>query len=332
MPELESLSPERGVELYLKHRVDELADASLNAHQLRLKHFVRWCDEENIENLNHITGRRLHEYRLWRKEDGDLNRVSVRTQMSTLRIFIDFCAKIDAVETGLRDAVDVPELDDGEASRSVHINNEHAQRILSRLGKYDYASLRHVLFLLAWKTAIRTGTLRAIDVEDVDTDEGYVALHHRPESDTPLKNKSDAERFLAINEATSEVLDDWIVDRHPGTEDEYGRIPLLATNYGRISISNIRKQSYFVTSPQFVGNECQCDVDEHSYDAVHECQDSVSPHALRRGSITHHLRSDVPRPVVSERANVSSEVLEEHYDETSLEEQMKLRRKHLNNI
>lgn len=332
MSELESLKPARGVELYIKHRKDELADASLHAHRLRLKHFIRWCEQEGIEDLNAITGRRLHEYRLWRKEDGDLNRVSVRTQMSTLRVFIDFCATIDAVETGLRDAVDVPELDDGEASRSVHIDNEHAQQILSRLSKYNYASLRHVLFALLWRTAIRTGTLRAIDVSDVDTDEGYVELHHRPESDTPLKNKSDAERFLAIDEPMSETLNDWIEDRHPETEDDYGRTPLLATDYGRISISNIRKQSYFVTRPQFVGEECQCDVNDHEYDSIHECQDAVSPHALRRGSITHHLRSDVPRPVVSERANVSSEILEKHYDETSLEEQMSLRRKHLNNI
>jgi len=332
MSGLEPLKPERGVELYLKHRKDDLADASLRAHRIRLNQFIRWCEEEDIENLNTITGRRLHEYRLWRKEDGDLNRVSVRTQMCTLRVFIDFCANIDAVETGLKDAVDVPELDDGEASRSVHIDNEHAQQILSRLSKYDYASLRHVFFSLVWKTAIRTGTLRAIDIDDVDTDEGYVELHHRPESDTPLKNKSDAERFLALDETTADVLDDWIADRHPDTMDEYGRTPLLATNYGRISISNIRKQSYFLTRPQFIGEECQCMVDDHDYDAVGECEDSVSPHALRRGAITHHLRKDVPRPVVSERANVSSEILEEHYDETSLEEQMKLRRKHLNNI
>jgi len=332
MSELEPLKPERGVELYLKHREDGCADSTLRAHRIRLSHFVRWCSIEGIDNLNIITGRRLHEYRLWRKDDGNLNPVSVRTQLSTLRVFIGFCAQIDAVETGLRDKIDVPELNKGEAARSVHIDNEHAQRILSRLKKYNYASLRHVLILLLWRTAIRTGTARAIDVDDVDTDEGYIKLHHRPEFGTPLKNKSDGERYLAINGETTETLSDWIDNRHPGTEDKYGRVPLLATQYGRISASNIRKNTYWVTRPQFVDEECPCDVTDHDYATVYRCQDTVSPHALRRGSITHHLLSDVPRPVVSGRANVSDEVLSKHYDQTTLEEQMAMRRDHLNNI
>jgi len=332
MPALEPLEPEKAVELYLKHRSDDCAESTLRAHRLRLSHFVRWCNIEGINNLNEITGRKLHQYRIWRKDDGDLNRVSVRTQMSTLRVFVDFCAQIDAVETGLRDAVDVPELDKGEAARSIHIDNDHAQQILSRLKKYDYASLRHVLILLLWKTAIRTGTARAIDVDDVDLKAGYVELHHRPESETPLKNKSDGERYLAISDETSQILSDWIGDRHPGVEDDYNRTPLLATQYGRISKSNLRKNAYWVTCPQFVGDECRCDVVEHDYATIHRCEDAVSPHALRRGSITHHLRSDVPRPVVSERANVSDDVLSKHYDETSLEEQMDMRRDHLGNI
>ena len=332
MSTLESLKPERAVKLYLKHREDGCADSTLRAHRIRLSHFVRWCSIEGIDDLNNITGRRLHEYRLWRKDDGNLNPVSVRTQLSTLRVFIGFCAQIDAVETGLRDKIDVPELNKGEAARSVHIDNEHAQRILFRLKKYDYASLRHVLILLLWKTACRSGSIRSIDINDVDTEGGYIELHHRPESETPLKNKVDGERYLAISDETSEVLEDWISDRHPGTEDDYSRVPLLATDYGRISCSNIRKNVYWTTRPQFIGDECQCNVDDHEYAHVHRCQDSVSPHGLRRGSITYHLRSDVPRPVVSERANVSADVLSKHYDETTLEEQMNMRRDHLNNI
>lgn len=332
MPELEPLEPERGVELYLKHREDELAESSLNAHRLRLKHFVRWCDEEGIDNLNELTGRRLHEYRLWRKSDGDLNRVSVRTQMSTLRALMEFCAQIDAVPTGLKQSVDVPELDPGENARSVYLESDHAERILTRLRTYEYASLRHVLVLILWKTAVRTGTARGIDVDDVNLDEGYIQLRHRPEYGTPLKNKHDGERFVAVSEEMAQVLDDWMHERHPGTEDDHGRTPLFATNYGRISRSNIRKNVYWATSPQFVGDDCSCDVDEHGYDQIYRCEDAVSPHALRRGSITHHLRSDVPRPVVSDRADVSPDVLNTHYDETSLEEQMELRRNHLNNI
>lgn len=116
MPELESLTPAKGLEMYLQNRGDECAESTLKAHEYRLGHFVRWCESNEINNLNDITGRRLHEFRLWRKEDGDLNRVSVRTQMSTLRAFMGFCAQIDAVEVGLKDAVDVDEVGGNEAT------------------------------------------------------------------------------------------------------------------------------------------------------------------------------------------------------------------------
>ncbi len=46
---------------------------------------------------------------------------------------------------------------------------------------------------------------------------------------------------------------------------------------------------------------------------------SVSPHAVRRGLMTHHLTQDVPEQVVSDRMNVSQRVLEEHYDRRSEE-------------
>jgi hypothetical protein len=58
------------------------------SHGSRLGHFTRWCDEERIDNLNAITGRDLKRYKLWRRDDGDINNVTLKTQMDTLRVFI----------------------------------------------------------------------------------------------------------------------------------------------------------------------------------------------------------------------------------------------------
>ena len=54
--------------------------------------------------------------------------------------------------------------------------------------------------------------------------------------------------------------------------------------------------------------------------------------ALRRGGITHHLNSDVPKDVVGDRANVTADVLDEHYDQRSQHERMEQRRGYLDNI
>lgn len=58
----------------------------------------------------------------------------------------------------------------------------------------------------------------------------------------------------------------------------------------------------------------------------------MSPHAFRRGSITHFLTSDVPVDVVSDRMNVSRKVLDEHYDKRSEEVKMEQRRGYLDNV
>ncbi len=68
MPTLHDLtdaSPEEAADFYLRERSAEVTDSTLQSHKYRLSHFVRQCDEaENIDNMNALTGRDLHRYRL----------------------------------------------------------------------------------------------------------------------------------------------------------------------------------------------------------------------------------------------------------------------------
>lgn len=63
---LEPIDPETALELYLAEREAEAAVSTIRSHGSRLSHFVRWCDEREIDTLNDLTGRKLHEYRPWR--------------------------------------------------------------------------------------------------------------------------------------------------------------------------------------------------------------------------------------------------------------------------
>jgi len=119
---LEPIEPEAALELFLKDKEAELADASIKGHDYRLRHFVRWCHEQGIENLNTLTGRQLHEYRLWRRDDGDLNKVSEKTQMDSLRSFVRWLEAVDGVEQDLSEKVLSPTITADENSRDVMLD------------------------------------------------------------------------------------------------------------------------------------------------------------------------------------------------------------------
>jgi len=326
---LEPIEPERAVELYLARREDDASANTLQSHEYRLKHFIRWCDQENIENINELTGRRLYEFRLWRKEDGDLNTTTVRTQLSTLRAFIKFCESIEAVEDNLHEDIALPALKNGEGVRDVMLEADRAEEILAYLNRFEYASRKHLVFSLLWETAMRTGALHSLDVRDLDEDRGALRLRHRPDTGTSLKNGNHGERVIAITDKVCRLVSDWIEYNRPDVTDEYGRQPLVATEHGRILKGNIRNIIYRTTRPCLTQKECPCG---NRGQTPSKCESSVSPHALRRGSITHHLKRDVPQAVVSDRADVSPSVLSEHYDRMSQEEKMEQRREYLDSL
>jgi len=334
---LEPIEPNHALELYLADRENSVTQATLYSHRSRLGHFIRWCNEQEIENLNELSGRQLHEFRIWRRVEGDLAPATEKTQMDTLRVFIKWLESIDGVEQDLHAKVLSPTLTGNDNIRSVMLEAERTEQILSYLRKYEYASRPHVALELMWHTMMRVGAIHALDCADYDSANQALEVIHRPETGTRLKNGESGQRFIALSEDICEVLDDWIEHRRPAVTDDHGREPLVTTPEGRAHTTTLRGDCYRYTRPCILTRECPHgrDIDECSaadYDSASECPSSVSPHALRRGGITHALSNDWPMKAVGDRANVSETVLEMHYDSRSEDEKMEQRRMYLDDI
>jgi len=335
---LEPLGPDDAVRLYLDHREPDLSEKSLMNQRYRLRSFAVWCRENDLDNLNDLTGRDLHRFRVDRRNGqiGDYDPVSpitLRGVLQTLRVFLEWAASIDAVEPGLREKVLLPEIDREDESKDEFLDEDAAREILDYLDEFRYASREHVILALLWNTGMRLGALRALDVDDVDFDEPCLELRHRPETGTPLKNRKGAQRTIAIDEHYAQVLRDYLEHNRHDVVDGDGRRPLITSTHGRLSESPIRRTVYQWTRPCMVG-ECPHDEDPNTCDymtreGAPDCPSSRSPHGVRRGSITSHLRDGTPREVVSDRMNVSPDVLEQHYDETTERERMRIRREFL---
>jgi len=186
---------------------------------------------------------------------------------------------------------------------------EQAENLLEYLRRFEYASQTHVVLELLWHTGIRLGSLVSLDIKDYDPEQQRPELRHRPKTGTTLKNGEEGKRLLALNPYVCEVLDAWVAHRRPDALDEYDREPLLTTKHGRIAGTTIREAVYKSTRPCYYSDDCAHgrdfdDCEGSSYGYHSRCPSSVSPHSVRRGSITHHLSEDVPEQVVSDRMNV----------------------------
>ena len=327
--DLEPIEPRTAQQLFLDHKETHCSDATVQAHRYKTNHFMEWCEENDVGNLNEVSGRDVQTYRLWLQEKSDMKKITMRIHMSTMRVFFKWAGSVEAVPENLYDKVMVPRVSSEDRKRDETLDAERAEEILEYLSTYEYASDRHVVMALLWNTGIRIGSAKSIDVEDIDFENGHLQLQHRPDEGTELKNGEGGERLIAISSELARVLGDYIDEIRIPTEDEHGRRPLLTTRRGRMSRATMRRLVYDVTAPCFFDDPCEdCKADNN--DA--RCGGAVSPHSIRRGSITHYLTKDVPVDVVSDRMNVSRKTLEQHYDKRSEEVKVEQRRAHLEDM
>lgn len=338
MTDLKPIHPDRAKELYLQDRAEEVTESTYRTYQYRLKWFSEWCAETEHDDMTDLDGRDLHDYRLWLKQRTDANRTTRQARLSALRVFLRWCRNIDAVEDQLPEKIVLPERE-GDGTRDEMLAEDRAQRILSYLERFEYATRDHALFAILWETGMRIGGARTLDLDDFDADNRSLSLVHRPETGTPLKNGADGERMVAISTDVTDLLEDYVEHNRLSRTDEFGREPLFTTKEnGRMAIITTRRTAYRWTRPCHVGQECPHDRDPDtceaagSYDGASKCPSSMSAHPIRRGAITHFLLADVPQPTVSERMDVSADVLEDHYDERNHKQKMEQRRGYLDNV
>ncbi len=334
----------------------EKSDETVQSYFYRVRKFIEWLEKENINNLNDLSGRDVFRYNSSRKADG-LSKSALNNQLGTIKLFLEFCADVEAVPPELPAKVDVPTLSKAERANEEKLSAQRASTILGNLRRYEFASRDHTLFALAWHTGARLGALRSLDLRDcylVDDDLErlahqddldpedleaveipFVYFRHRPDTDTPLKNQREGERPVGLSNEVGELLQEYIEVSRPEVEDEFGRKPLFSSRKGsgRMSKGAIRSRFNIITQPCRYGlcphdrDPDECEAREHGYES--RCPSARSPHRVRTGSITHHRDEGWPPEVLSERVNATPEVIRTHYDQPDLLKRMESRRNYL---
>ena len=325
-------TPEQAVERYIQERHADLSDSTIYNYRSALGEFTEWCGyQSHIDHLGDIDSFDISDFKMHKRDDDDVADTTLYNVMMALRTFIKWCESKGLVED-MAESIMLP--DRGRASRTETIEPETADQILAYLSKFEYATKEHVLFAIMWDTGLRLGAVRSLDVEDYHSAQSYVELHHRPAEEhrgTPLKNKEQSEREVNLHDWVAEIIDDYLDGRRLDNTDKVGRWPLLTTDHGRPARTTLRRQIRAMTRPCHYTNECPIDRDIEGceateWDKAEKCPESVKPHSIRRSAITAWLNEGHSKELVSDRMDVSPDVLEEHYDQRTEEQKRELRR------
>lgn len=335
----ETVRPKTAVEEFLEAKAPEVADTTIQNLRYRLKQFVIWTGDVDIDDMHQLVGRDCEQWKLARAQDG-LAPLTIRNHMRTFRQFIRWCGVVGYCDSDLHEFVLIPEVSKDEQRRDDAISYKRGNRIRSYLHQFEYASRRHVTFALIWHTGMRMGSARALDTDHIERgpDETmYLEVRHRPETDTPLKLGKEGERNVTIADPElASSIEDYIKYQRPPVEDDYGRKPLLATQQGRASKTTIRTDVYQASHP-CVMDFCPHGEQRETCDHVSRiqsggCPSAIGPHGVRRSAITAHLNQGVPKEIVSERASVSVDTLEDHYDVRTQEQARKTRQQYVEDL
>jgi len=333
---LKQTPPQDAKKRYLKEKKTHVANKTLYNYTTALDLFTDWLTDNGYDDLRDVDSDVIDQFKEWRLSN--VKPITARNDMRTIKNFIEFCESLQAVPVGLNELIRIPKVKESDEISDEILHREEVKAILEHLGKFDYAHTRHVVLLLLWKCGMRIGGLRALDVDDFDEGRTAIEIRHRPESRTPLKRKENSERDVIISADNAEVIADYIENERPTVEDDYGREPLIATQYGRAARTTITRHVYAATKPCFYnGGSCPFEKNPETCEATEwnkasQCPGSVSPHALRRGYVTAARNAGQSKEVTGERVNMSGNILDKHYDHGTESEKAERRRDHLKDI
>lgn len=341
---LEPIRPGVAINRFLERKSSEIRPMTVSEYRRKLAYFRQFCEMRRIDNLNDLDGRIIDEYRRWRRTESvdqtkPLAVKTMRDEMYLIRDFITFLSNIEAVPRDLEDKVDIPSLDNGDGVRNIEIESDRLQEILEYLRKYHYASREHVVWVFHAHTGRRPGAIHSIDLSHLhlEGDRPYIELYHLPE-ETSLKNGKKGEGEIGLSKKVGQIFNDYIQDNRIEAATATGRRPFLTSKHGRLSKSAMRRYIYKWSRPCEIGLECPHNRDVQSCeaaattDSASKCPSSRPPYALRHGYITQRLRDGTPRPVISDRCDVSEGVIEKHYDERDTTEKREYRQRFLNEL
>lgn len=331
------IHPRQARSKFLESRKATQKHSTYRAYKFPTRDFVEHLESEGVSSMNDVDGFHIEDWKLKRQSD-EIAPATLKSNVKHIKTFLIWCERSSIVKRGVGNDIEVPSISVEDEASQEYITSSTAQEVLSYLETYEYATRNHASFLLLWETGCRIGAALGLDLSDFKSEDNILSFVDRKPTGTPLKNGKKGERNVTLSDKLCRVLNDYIEIHRDNVTDDNGRDPLFTTPYGRAGRQTHYKNVVSFTRPCVYGNTCPKDRDVSTCEAAqskkkaYSCPVNTSPHPIRRGSITHHLNRGWPKDQVSDRCDVSVEILEKHYNQQSKEDERKQRLKYVENL
>ena len=334
------VDPNEVLDFYLEANPWGVQPGTVKSYRSRLRYFRGFCEERELDDLRDLLPSHTDEFHNFLREQPQLgSRKTVKDCLATLRKFLRYCERREVIERGFHEFVILPDLSDKEGIDETWLPRDEAKEVVEYLATFEPFTKEHVVWVLLTETGIRQSTLYAFDLGDYHSEERYIEAVNREETGTRLKNGDGSEREISLSSDACQILDGYLQAKRVGVRDEHGRQPLLTTHKGRLHKSTIRKYGYAWSRPCAIGKDCPVGEDPdtcpaaQTHNDAYKCPESVSPHPIRKGYITHPRANGIPTgDVISERCDVDPDTIEKWYDMCMESERREARRSYVEGL
>lgn len=101
-----------------------------------MRHFLTWCDSEQVENLNELSVRDIQQYRLWLGGKDDISVLTLKNKQMSVRVFLQKAGSVEAVHQDLYTKLMIPRVHRSQRSGGQGLETERATGLLEYLARY----------------------------------------------------------------------------------------------------------------------------------------------------------------------------------------------------
>lgn len=318
------------IDLFINRNRPNWKGETARTYRKSLDTFEDFAEEEGLEHLSDIELWVVGKYTDWLLAR-DYRRATVQSKQKQARRWLKWLESQGYISVGTHLAIETLRLEDHEQTSSKILTPDELGEYLRyyRDSTRWRATRRHALLEVIGHVGGRRSCIRALDVEDYDPETRTLQFINRPETGTRLKRGRAHERKVVLSEEPNAVLDTFVERERERVADDHGRRPLFASKRGRPTKSTLTNWLYQATEPCIM-RPCPHGKERHSctwteQSEASKCPSSMSPHPVRRGSITWQLNIGRSIEDVAQRAATTPGVIRRYYDRPDLDAELRRR-------